>query len=104
MDADIRKKILTLLDQHRIMTIATLRPDGWPQATPFPRSDRRASHTSPTGPKHQTAAAAVVPPQALWKTRVLTSMLSRGSTLAGAVGSSKAECAVKRAVPSSAES
>jgi Pyridoxamine 5'-phosphate oxidase len=29
----IRKKILTLLDQHRIMTIATLRPDGWPQAT-----------------------------------------------------------------------
>jgi nitroimidazol reductase NimA-like FMN-containing flavoprotein (pyridoxamine 5'-phosphate oxidase superfamily) len=33
MDAEIRKKILTLLDQHRIMTIATLRPDGWPQAT-----------------------------------------------------------------------
>jgi nitroimidazol reductase NimA-like FMN-containing flavoprotein (pyridoxamine 5'-phosphate oxidase superfamily) len=33
MDADIRKKILTLLDQHRIMTVATLRPDGWPQAT-----------------------------------------------------------------------
>ena len=33
MDEDIRRKILTLLDQHRIMTIATLRPDGWPQAT-----------------------------------------------------------------------
>src|SRR5215472_5070428 len=33
MDAEIRKKILTILDQHRIMTIATLRPDGWPQAT-----------------------------------------------------------------------
>jgi len=33
MDDDIRRKILTLLDQHRIMTIATLRPDGWPQAT-----------------------------------------------------------------------
>jgi hypothetical protein len=33
MDDDIKKKILTLLDQHRIMTIATLRPDGWPQAT-----------------------------------------------------------------------
>lgn len=33
MDANIRKKILALLDQHRIMTIATLRPDGWPQAT-----------------------------------------------------------------------
>lgn len=33
MDDQIRKKILTLLDQHRVMTIATLRPDGWPQAT-----------------------------------------------------------------------
>lgn len=33
MDKEIREKILTLLDQHRIMTIATLRPDGWPQAT-----------------------------------------------------------------------
>jgi hypothetical protein len=27
---EIRGKILTLLDQHRILTIATLRPDGWP--------------------------------------------------------------------------
>ena len=33
MDETIRKKILALLDAHRIMTIATLRPDGWPQAT-----------------------------------------------------------------------
>jgi PPOX class probable F420-dependent enzyme len=33
MDEQIRRKILALLDQHRIMTIATLRPDGWPQAT-----------------------------------------------------------------------
>lgn len=33
MNEEIRRKILTLLDQHRIMTIATLRPDGWPQAT-----------------------------------------------------------------------
>lgn len=33
MDDEIRSKILTLLDQHRIMTVATLRPDGWPQAT-----------------------------------------------------------------------
>jgi PPOX class probable F420-dependent enzyme len=33
MDEEIKQKILTLLDQHRIMTIATLRPDGWPQAT-----------------------------------------------------------------------
>jgi nitroimidazol reductase NimA-like FMN-containing flavoprotein (pyridoxamine 5'-phosphate oxidase superfamily) len=33
MDEELRQKILVLLDQHRIMTIATLRPDGWPQAT-----------------------------------------------------------------------
>src|SRR5437016_7690015 len=33
MDEEIGGKILTLLDQHRIMTVATLRPDGWPQAT-----------------------------------------------------------------------
>jgi len=33
MDEDLRRKILSLLDQHRIMTVATLRPDGWPQAT-----------------------------------------------------------------------
>jgi nitroimidazol reductase NimA-like FMN-containing flavoprotein (pyridoxamine 5'-phosphate oxidase superfamily) len=33
MDEEVRGKILTLLDQHRIMTVATLRPDGWPQAT-----------------------------------------------------------------------
>lgn len=33
MNPELRQKILTLLDQHRIMTIATLRPDGWPQAT-----------------------------------------------------------------------
>jgi hypothetical protein len=30
MNEEIRRKILTLLDQDRIMTIATLRPDGWP--------------------------------------------------------------------------
>lgn len=33
MDDEIRRKILTLLDEHRIMSIATLRPDGWPQTT-----------------------------------------------------------------------
>jgi nitroimidazol reductase NimA-like FMN-containing flavoprotein (pyridoxamine 5'-phosphate oxidase superfamily) len=33
MNDKIRKKILKLLDQHRIMTLATQRPDGWPQAT-----------------------------------------------------------------------
>lgn len=33
MELDLRSKILRLLDEHRIMTLATLRPDGWPQAT-----------------------------------------------------------------------
>ncbi len=33
MDDVLRKKIESLIDGHRIMTIATLRPDGWPQAT-----------------------------------------------------------------------
>ena len=33
MDESIRQKILALLDAHRIMTVATLRSDGWPQAT-----------------------------------------------------------------------
>jgi hypothetical protein len=42
MDEEIRQKILTLLDQHRIMTIATLRPDGWPQATTVGLCERRS--------------------------------------------------------------
>lgn len=33
MDDSLKRKILDLLEAHRIMTIATLRPDGWPQAT-----------------------------------------------------------------------
>lgn len=33
MDESQRRRIVALLDAHRIMTIATLRPDGWPQAT-----------------------------------------------------------------------
>lgn len=33
MDDAIKHKILTLLDQHRVMSLATLRPDGWPHAT-----------------------------------------------------------------------
>jgi nitroimidazol reductase NimA-like FMN-containing flavoprotein (pyridoxamine 5'-phosphate oxidase superfamily) len=33
MDDGQRRKILALLDQHRIMSVATNRPDGWPQAT-----------------------------------------------------------------------
>ena len=33
MNDNIKRKILELLNQHRIMTIATLRADGWPHAT-----------------------------------------------------------------------
>jgi nitroimidazol reductase NimA-like FMN-containing flavoprotein (pyridoxamine 5'-phosphate oxidase superfamily) len=33
MDETLKRKILEILDQHRIMTVATNRPDGWPQAT-----------------------------------------------------------------------
>jgi nitroimidazol reductase NimA-like FMN-containing flavoprotein (pyridoxamine 5'-phosphate oxidase superfamily) len=33
MEETIKRKILKLLDEHRIMTVATLRADGWPQAT-----------------------------------------------------------------------
>lgn len=33
MDEGLRRTILQLLDEHRLMTVATLRPDGWPQAT-----------------------------------------------------------------------
>jgi nitroimidazol reductase NimA-like FMN-containing flavoprotein (pyridoxamine 5'-phosphate oxidase superfamily) len=33
MNETVKKKILEILDQHRLMTVATNRPDGWPQAT-----------------------------------------------------------------------
>ena len=33
MDDALRSTILSLLDRHRIMTVATLRPDAWPRAT-----------------------------------------------------------------------
>lgn len=32
-DADLKAKILELLDEHRVMAIATNRADGWPQVT-----------------------------------------------------------------------
>jgi nitroimidazol reductase NimA-like FMN-containing flavoprotein (pyridoxamine 5'-phosphate oxidase superfamily) len=32
-DADLKAKILELLDEHRVMAVATNRPDGWPQVT-----------------------------------------------------------------------
>lgn len=33
MDDAKKKEILSIMDAHRVMTIATVRPGGWPQAT-----------------------------------------------------------------------
>jgi nitroimidazol reductase NimA-like FMN-containing flavoprotein (pyridoxamine 5'-phosphate oxidase superfamily) len=33
MDEALKSKVISLLDSHRTMRIATLRPDGWPQTT-----------------------------------------------------------------------
>jgi nitroimidazol reductase NimA-like FMN-containing flavoprotein (pyridoxamine 5'-phosphate oxidase superfamily) len=33
MNEALRQQILALLDQHRVMRLTTIRPDGWPQAT-----------------------------------------------------------------------
>ena len=33
MDPAVKTQILSLLDRHRTMSLATVRPDGWPQAT-----------------------------------------------------------------------
>ena len=56
MDDAIKLKILTLLDQHRIMTIATLRPDGWPQATTVGYANDGLTRYFLCGPESQKAA------------------------------------------------
>ena len=33
MDAQLKSLIQKIIDSHRTLTLATLRPDGWPQAT-----------------------------------------------------------------------
>jgi nitroimidazol reductase NimA-like FMN-containing flavoprotein (pyridoxamine 5'-phosphate oxidase superfamily) len=33
MNDALKRQILSIMDAHRIMTVATLRADGWPQAT-----------------------------------------------------------------------
>ena len=33
MKREYKQQIIDLLNEHRIMTVATNRPDGWPQAT-----------------------------------------------------------------------
>src|SRR5216683_1576608 len=81
-------------------------PCPWPTLRPRPRARPLLSlppRLNDPGPARDIAGPEGGPGQALWNTRVLSSMLSRGKTSEGAVGSSKAEWAVKRAVPSSAE-
>lgn len=56
MNPDIRQKILKLLDRHRIMTIATLRPDGWPQATTVGYANDGLTLYFLCGPDSQKAA------------------------------------------------
>jgi nitroimidazol reductase NimA-like FMN-containing flavoprotein (pyridoxamine 5'-phosphate oxidase superfamily) len=56
MDEVIRQKILSLLSQHRIMTIATLRPDGWPQATTVGYANEGLTLYFLCGPDSQKAA------------------------------------------------
>ena len=56
MDEALRQKILTILDQHRIMTIATLRPDGWPQATTVGYATEGLTLYFLCGPDSQKAA------------------------------------------------
>ncbi|MGZ5092255.1 MAG: pyridoxamine 5'-phosphate oxidase family protein [Burkholderiales bacterium] len=56
MDEEISRKILTLLDQHRVMTIATLRPDGWPQATTVGYANEGLTLYFLCGPDSQKAA------------------------------------------------
>ena len=56
MDEETRQKILTLLNQHRIMTLATLRPDGWPQATTVGYVNEGLTLYFLCGPSSQKAA------------------------------------------------
>lgn len=56
MDDEIKRKILALLDEHRIMTIATLRPDGWPQATTVGYANDGLTLYFLCGPDSQKAA------------------------------------------------
>ena len=56
MDEAIRQNILALLNQHRIMTLATLRPDGWPQATTVGYANDGLTLYFLCGPDSQKAA------------------------------------------------
>ena len=55
MDDAIRAKILEILGQHRLMTIATNRTDGWPQATTVGYANDDLTIYFLCGPKSQKA-------------------------------------------------
>lgn len=56
MDQALKSKILALLDGHRTMRIATLRPDGWPQVTTVGYANDGFSIYFLCGPESQKAA------------------------------------------------
>src|SRR5262249_9403730 len=56
MEEAIRQKILTLLDQHWLRTLATLRPDGWPQATTVGYAHEGLTLSLLCGPESQKVA------------------------------------------------
>src|SRR5512140_3258098 len=56
MDEATRGKIQSILDRHRNMTIATLRPDGWPQATTVGYANDGLTLYFLCGPESQKAA------------------------------------------------
>jgi nitroimidazol reductase NimA-like FMN-containing flavoprotein (pyridoxamine 5'-phosphate oxidase superfamily) len=56
MDEAIRKKIQTIMDQHRTMRIATLRPDGWPHVTTVGYANEGFAIYFLCGPDSQKAA------------------------------------------------
>jgi nitroimidazol reductase NimA-like FMN-containing flavoprotein (pyridoxamine 5'-phosphate oxidase superfamily) len=56
MDDAIRQKVQSLLDRHRTMRIATLRPDGWPQVTTVGHANKGFTIYFLCGPDSQKAA------------------------------------------------
>ncbi len=56
MDEALKHKIQMLLDQHRTMRIATLRPDGWPQVTTVGFANEGLALYFLCGPDSQKAA------------------------------------------------
>jgi nitroimidazol reductase NimA-like FMN-containing flavoprotein (pyridoxamine 5'-phosphate oxidase superfamily) len=56
VNEEIKSKILSILSEHRTMTIATLRPDGWPQATTVVCANDDLTFYFVCGPESQKAA------------------------------------------------